>query len=345
MSKKNNHIVILTPGFPESETDTSCIPALHLYAKALLDYTGYEITVVSFHYPKKKSAYAWNGIQVYTLGSSSFISKIVLWHKAYRFLKQLNRKKPITALHSFWLGECALVGYWFSVKNKTKHIVTLMGQDALKGNKYAGILPLKKMGLITLSPFHQGVFHKNYNVRTAIIPFGINPGDFSPSESKTIDIIGIGSLIPLKNYRLFIEIIAEIAKEKPIKAIIVGDGVLHNELQEKIQLLHLNDTISLKGKLSYKQTMQYLAQSRILLHPSEFEGFGMIFAEALQSKTMIVSKRVGSAAESPNWIIAHTKNEMAEACFKLLSKSFSEAGKNTFLLEKTVQHYQDIYDH
>ncbi|MGH2665141.1 glycosyltransferase [Flavobacterium sp.] len=344
MSKKNNHIVILTPGFPENETDTSCIPALQIYVKELRKLTGYEISVISFHYPKKKSVYNWNGIQVFTLGSSAIISKMLLWNKAYRVLKQIHRDKPITALHSFWLGECALVGHWFSKRNQVLHLTTLMGQDALKGNKYAKILPLKKLKLFVLSPFHQTVFNENYNTKAAIIPWGIHPDSFCHMPKKTIDIISIGSLIPLKNHALFIDIIAKINKTKSIKAVIIGDGMLRKTLEEKIRLLALENTIILKGQLSYDETMQYLAQSKILLHTSNYESFGLVFAEALQSNTMIVSKSIGCATASPNWRIAAHKTEMIEACNNLLSESFSETEENTFLIEKTIQNYLTIYD-
>ncbi len=344
MSKKNKHIVILTPGFPENETDTTCIPALQIFVKALQELSGYDITVVSLHYPKKKSAYHWNGIPVYALGGSSVISKMLLWHKVYCLLKQIHRNKSITTLHSFWLGECALVGHWFCTKNKISHLTTLMGQDALKGNKYAKILPLKKMQFISLSQFHQKTFLDNYKIKTEMIPWGINPKDFLHSTEKMIDIIGVGSLISLKNYDLFIDVITEISKTKAIKAVIIGDGILRKKLQEKIQFLHLENVIELKGKLDYNETLNYISQSKILLHTSDYESFGLVFAEALQSKTMVISKNTGCAFETQNWTIANTKTEMIEACEKMLSKSFSEVEKNPFLIEKTVEHYLKIYD-
>jgi glycosyltransferase involved in cell wall biosynthesis len=344
LSKKNKHIVILTPGFPENETDTTCIPALQIYVKALQKLSGYEISVISLHYPKKKSVYHWNGIPVHTLGGSAIISKMLLWHKAYRLLKQMHHKKPITTLHSFWLGECALAGHWFCTKNKIKHITTLMGQDALKGNKYAQILPLKKMQFISLSPFHQNTFSDSYNIKTEVIPWGINPKNFQDLTEKTIDIIGVGSLISLKNYDLFIDVIAEINKTKSIKTVIIGDGILQKKLGEKIQLLDLDNVIELKGKLDYDETLNYISQSKILLHTSDYESFGLVFPEALQNKTMVISKNIGCVFETQNWTIANTKTEMIEACEKMLSKSFSETEKNPFLIEKTAGHYLKIYD-
>jgi len=343
LATKNKHIVILTPGFPENETDTACIPALQLYVKALREQSEFTITVISFHYPDKKTTYSWNGIPVIALGGSSRLSKILLWKRAARVLKELHQQKRISVLHSFWLGECALIGNWFAQKKHISHFTTLMGQDALKQNGYAKILPIKKMKLVTLSQFHQHTFYQNHKVSTEIIPWGVALEDFPQSDEKNIDIIGIGSLIPLKNYALFIEIVSELSKIKPINAVIVGDGILKPELEEKIRKLNLKNTIQLKGGLPYTETIKLLSGAKILLHPSAYESFGLVFAEALQSKTQIVSRKTGCIFETENWVTADSKEEMAQACLNLLEKPFSEITPNPFLITKTVERYLKLY--
>jgi len=62
---------MLTPGFAENETDTTCIPALQIYADALRKHSGYEVSIVALHYPKKSSVYHWNDIPVQALGGSA----------------------------------------------------------------------------------------------------------------------------------------------------------------------------------------------------------------------------------------------------------------------------------
>lgn len=343
MKQKNKHIVFLVPGFAESKTDTTCIPALQIYAADLQKHPTYEISIITFHYPTKKGLYYWNGIPVYALGGAKSFSKIILWKKAFQTLSHIHTTKIITNLHSFWLGECAFVGHWFSKKNNISHITTLMGQDALKGNFYSKILPLKKMKLISLSDFHQKTFYSNYNISAEIIPWGICMENFHPSE-KTIDIIGIGSLIPLKNYTLFIDIIHRIHAVHPVQVVLIGDGILKSELQKKIRLHGLENAITIKGELDHKETLNYLSQSKILLHTSDYESFGLVFAEALQSNTMIVSKPVGCYFNSPNWTTSNDKKEMAEACLSFLSKSFTENEQNSFTIENTVQSYLKVYN-
>jgi glycosyltransferase involved in cell wall biosynthesis len=343
MKSVTKHIVLLTPGFPQSESDTTCIPALQIFAAHLSQMQNYTVSVITFHYPATLSKYNWNGIPVYPLGSASRLAKPLLWRKARITLEQIHAENPITAAHSFWLGECALVGHWFSKKHQVKHLTTLMGQDALKNNFYAKLLPLRKLQLITLSAFHQTVFRKNYNIETNIIPWGINPENYTFSTEKKIDIIGIGSLIPLKNYDIFLEIVKGLHHEKPIKVVIIGDGILRDLLQKKINSLQLEKVITLTGQLRYPETMNLLAQSKILLHPSRYESFGLVFAEALQLKTNIVSARVGCYFNSENWITSQNQTELIEACRLLLQKEQEHIVENPFTISKTITAYNTIY--
>ncbi|MGX7667209.1 glycosyltransferase [Flavobacterium pedocola] len=335
--------MILTPGFPENESDTTCIPALQLYVKALQQLSDFEITIISFHYPDKKTKYHWNQIPVIALGGSSRLSKLLLWKRASEVLKQLHQQKRISVLHSFWLGECALIGNWFARKKNIRHLTTLMGQDALKQNGYAKILPIKKMKLVTLSGFHQQVFYQNHKVTTEIIPWGIAAEDFPQATEKSIDIIGIGSLIPIKNHALFMDVVGELSKIRPINAVLVGDGILKDKLDQKIRELNLETTLQLKGELPYLETLKLLSKAKILLHTSTYESFGLVFAEALQSKTLIVSEKTGCTFETENWVTATSKEEMIEACLTLLDKPFSEVTPNPFLITKTVERYLKRY--
>ena len=98
------------------------------------------------------------------------------------------------------------------------------------------------------------------------------------------------------------------------------------------------------GKLSYHKTLEYISKAKVLLHTSHFESFGMIFPEALESKTLIVSKNVGCAFPSENWFTAETKEEMVLACKKGLITPFSTNFENPFLIEKTVENYLKVYN-
>ena len=342
MLSTSPHIVFITPGFAIDETDTTSVPYLQVYFKALKEQ-GFKISIISLHYPSYNILYKWNNCNVYSFAKYAKWQKPLLWIKAFNLIIKINRKEPINVIHSFWLGECALVGHWAAKRIKVKHLNTLMGQDVLLGNKFCKILPIKKMNLVTLSSFHQQVFLKNYQMETPVVSFGVNKSEVKIQVAKSIDFIGVGSLIQIKNYSLFIDVIYEINKTIPVSAIIIGEGEEFDILAKKIKDLRLDNVIKLLGLLNNEQVLGYLAQSKILLHTSNHEGFGMIFAEALQQETMVVSTPVGSIFESPNVMLANNKSDLVKSCQTMLTKTFDPNFPNPFDIENTIENYNYYY--
>ncbi len=345
MNPNNKHIVFLTPGFAQNEQDTTTIPALQEYIRALKkENVELNITIITFQYPFTNEKYYWNNCRVIPLnGKNKRIEKIKIWVKAYQILKKIHKENPISIVHSFWLGECAFVTNLFSKKYNIKHICTLMGQDVKPKNLFLKLLPLHKMNLVCVSQNQQHYLEK-YAVKSKLIYWGINKTAFPDSTNKTIDIIGVGSLIPLKKFDLFIDIIYELNKNIKLKVLLIGDGIEKEKLRKKITKLKLENTITLTGLLDYKITLGKISKAKVLLHTSDFESFGMIFPEALESKTKIVSKNVGCVFSTENWLVGETKEEMILACKKALQTSFYEHNTNPFIVENTIKDYLKLYN-
>lgn len=203
MHNGNNTFVILTPGFPASETDTTCLPMQQSFVKALKEnYPQLNIIILSFQYPYFKKTYNWFGITVMSFGGRNKrgLQRFILRHTIHTCLNNINRNSPISGLLSFWYGECAHVGKIFGDANNIKHYCWILGQDAKKVNKYPKILRTPANKLIALSDFLQYQFEKNHGIRPQhLIPGGIEPKQFSNVKKRDIDILGVGSLIALKN--------------------------------------------------------------------------------------------------------------------------------------------------
>ena len=66
MSPKRTFI-ILTPGFPGSEADTTCLPMQQQFVKTLKGmHHDLNIIVLAFQYPYHKKRYEWFDIEVIT---------------------------------------------------------------------------------------------------------------------------------------------------------------------------------------------------------------------------------------------------------------------------------------
>src|SRR3954471_7760127 len=138
MGKKQT-LIILTPGFPENEHDTTCIPPQQVFVNAVKEnFPGLNIIVLSFIYPFSNKNYQWKNISVTSFNGGKYRGplKYFLWKKIRRELEQLEKDNEIAGLLSFWYGECAWIGHQFASQHGLKHYCWILGQDARKQNRF-----------------------------------------------------------------------------------------------------------------------------------------------------------------------------------------------------------------
>jgi glycosyltransferase involved in cell wall biosynthesis len=79
------------------------------------------------------------------------------------------------------------------------------------------------------------------------------------------------------------------------------------------------------------------------LHPSTFESFGFVFAEALQLGVKIVSKQVGIGKTGENWSVFNTEQEMVKMTADLLSSPAISESSNNYQIQDTISAYEAVY--
>ena len=330
MTNKPEALIILTPGFPENESDSTCIPPQQIFVKALKECSPQlKIIVLTFHYPFFSARYEWHGIDVISFGGKDKgkVYRKLMGMRVWAELKKLNHEYQIIGMLSFWLGKCAFIGSWFAEKYYLKHYTWILGQDAKAGNKYVKRINPKGRSLIALSDFIVAEFYKNYGISPQhIIPVGINTSLFSqvPPE-KDIDIFGAGSFIPLKQYDIFIEVIKLLKKDfSTIKTCICGDGPEMTHLRTMIDVMDLEDNIQLLGRQTHAEVLALMQRSKVFLHPSNYEGFGAVCLEALYAGAQVVSFVKPMQMEIENWHIAQDKAAMLQIIKNILQISQTE---------------------
>lgn len=318
------------PGFPEDEQDSTCIPALQQYVYHFVKlYPDLEIAIIALQYPYRKQKYQWHGIDVYPCGGKDRrrLGRIITWLRAISYLIQVHLKCRVLIIHSFWLEECTFIGQIMSKILLTKHIASIMGQDALMRNRYLKYLDFSSMVITAGSPNAANQFDNSTGHKVdALVPIGLDVGTFphaARNRDRKIDILGVGALTVLKNYQLFIEVIAELkAFYREIRAAIIGEGREYANLERMINKVGLENNVQLLGKLPRPDVIEYMYQSKILLHPSAYESQGYVFLEALYCGLTVVCFDVGYAKESEKMIICHNRTEMLDS-LKLLLKNES----------------------
>jgi glycosyltransferase involved in cell wall biosynthesis len=347
----NDTLIILTPGFPKNEDDTTCLPHIQQFILPLsLHYPNINITIIAFQYPYNSAQYKWHGTSVYSLGgkNKAKIFGLHTWFKAYQLLKRLKLKTNIIGVLSIFHTECALVGNIFCKRNNIKHISWLQGQDAKKTNRYANIIKAKPNELAALSFFLQEEFYKNHGVKPLhIFDNGILESAF-PSLNKAVrdlDIIGVGSLIPLKNYSLFVEIINELKKTFPtIKTAIVGEGKEFAKLQQLITDLQLQQHVELLGLKPHAETLNLMNNSKVFLHTSDYEGSCSAILESLHSGCNVVSTCNPANLNYPQFFYSINKTDLIAKLTEFLNEKNVERKRTTYnTIDNTAKQVMDLY--
>jgi len=340
------HILVITPGFPENENDTSCIPAMQEYFTALLsEHSSPKITVVSIHYPYRNKTYSWKGIQVFSCGGGSkYPFKILYLMRAIFYSLKVNKKLKVNIIHSFWLAEPALIGSILRKIFKVRHICTIMGQDARNVNNYLKILPLKNIIKVALSENHSNYFRKSTGFKpNYIIPWGINKIKVDENK-RPIDIIGVGSLIPLKNYKLFIDVVVRLKEDYPsINCILIGEGPDKSELLKVINRKNLSGNITLTGQLPREEVLLKMIKSKILLHLSNYESFGFVILEGLASGCYVVCKNVGIAKEAKKILIINNIEDAFLTIKRIINNKKDFSPEIPYPITDTVSSYKKLY--
>ena len=349
---KNKTFIILTPGFPKDESDSTCLPAQQLFVKMLKEqYPLLDVIVLTFQYPFAASVYQWHNCRVIALGGKGKgkLFRLMLWHSAWKKLKALTKGKTVLGLLSFWCGECALLANRFGKKHHIQHLCWILGQDAKSENNYVQRIKPKAKELIAMSDFLQNTFFANHGIKPAVvIPNGIDPRSFPEKPlTRDIDILGAGSLIPLKQYEIFISIIANIKKTIPgIKAVICGKGPEANSLKVLINNEGLQENIKLMGELAHQEVLRLMQRSSLFLHTSNYEGFGSVCIEALYAGAHVVSFNYPMKTSIAHWQQATNPEMMLQMCLNILQqKDIEHNSVYPLLMEDSVTKMMQLFDH
>ena len=134
--------------------------------------------------------------------------------------------------------------------------------------------------------------------RITVAPPGTAPGPLAPGGGEPPMILSIGSLIPRKRHDVLVAALDRL-RERRWRARIVGsaalDPVCAAALASDLAARGLEDRIELVGAVA--DSRAELAGADIFALASEYEGYGMAFAEALSQGLPVVACDAGAIAD------------------------------------------------
>lgn len=324
MSFTRKTLIILTPGFPADEADTSCLPAQQDFIKILQQsFSRGNIIVITIQYPAVSKEYYWNNIRVIRMGIQTGFYKRFAWMRIWNILKQLRIENNIAGILCLWCTEHTLPAFWFARVYHLPHYCWILGQDAKKDNRVVKLIRLRSTELIALSDSLADEFYKNYGITPRyVIPMGVDCNLFHENHTdRFLDLIGAGSLIPLKQYELFLETVKYLTRSYPeLKAVICGNGPEKCLLQSKIKELQIERNIKLAGEIPHDEIIEIMHHAKIFLHPSSYEGFSSACLEALGAGAHVISFHKPMHTAIPHWHRVNNMEEMKTQTMSLLEE-------------------------
>ena len=351
MNKSEQTLVILSPAFPRTESETAWLPSQQLLVKELKNqFPQLNIIVLSFLYPYEKVEYNWNDVKVVAFGGmhKRKLKRLMLWRSVWKKLKKIKKQNNLIGIFSFWCGECALIGKWFGKQNKLNHYCWICGQDARKTNRYVKCIRPGPNELVAISDFVAEEFYKTHKIKPAhLIPNAIDKKMFPElSVVRDIDVIGVGSFSYQKNFDQFVLMIATLKEQFPsIKAIHCGSGEDEGNIKALVRKLNLSEALSLLGVVQHSEVLRLMQGSKILLHPSSYEGFSTVCLEALYAGAHVISFVKPMNHDIKNWHIVKTKEEMVSKAADLLQKTdLSHERVMLFSIEDSAKKFMQLLD-
>ena len=126
---------------------------------------------------------------------------------------------------------------------------------------------------------------------------------------------------------------------------IVGEGSERRRIEDKVKVEGLEGTIEIKGLLSYAETLEIMQRSKILLHPSSYEGFSGVCMEALAAGMNVVSFCRAMNTDFPQWYIVNDKKSMKEKLIELLeNENTSYERIQLYKMEDTVREMVKLFN-
>lgn len=219
------------------------------------------------------------------------------------FLLHLSgRKFDIISVH--FVTE-SLVAQIFRFFTRTPYLFVMEGYTDLEA-RFA-----RKANVCMASSQHEvDECYKNYGFKPVLKPHSIDVAGFSgriKSSQVKNEIFGKGKRIllsvcrlePRKDLVTLLEAMRILKNSgfSDMQAVIVGEGIQGDFLKNKCRQMGLGDMVRFAGRVSDDDLPSYYSSADIFVLPTLYEGFGIVYLEAMAVGLPIVSTLVGAVPE------------------------------------------------
>ncbi len=166
-------------------------------------------------------------------------------------------------------------------------------------------------------------------------------------EPGPLRLLFVGNVIPRKGLHLLIAALADLSLQS-WRLDIIGDAHIDEKyrqmLRETAEAYHLSSNITWHGRVSDQALQDQVAKSHILVMPSTYEGFGIVYLEAMRFGLPAIGSTIGAAHEIINdrqngyLVSPYDKDDLAKKIKKLHEDRHLLAGMGCGALQYTQAH-------
>jgi len=201
-------------------------------------------------------------------------------------------------------------------------------------------------------------FFQDKGVQTEfhVVSGGIDSDRFHPkADQPQFDMIVTGRLAPIKRLDIFLLAFKRVAERLPeVKAVIVGDGQLRDDLESVARELGIEDNVVFAGR--QQDVASWLRRSKLFVLTSDSEGLSLSMIEATMCGLPAVVSQVGDLGDLVEdgvngYLVPRRSPELfADRLVELLSDevkltSFSQAARQSAMryeIQATIERWNNI---
>jgi glycosyltransferase involved in cell wall biosynthesis len=296
---------------------------------------------------------------------------------------RLIKKENIKLLYANFVLPQGFVGVFLKRFIKVPVIINVLGGDvAIKNSvlRYLVKYSLKRANhVVALTPALQNEINRLNigQIDVTIMPLGVYSDMFSPGfrdekiRQKYVSnndplLLFVGRLVEKKGVSYLIKAFPEVLKKfDKSKLLIIGNGLLANDLRRIVEELNVTDSVYFEGDIDNKKLPQYYASADIFIGPSvipesgDLEGQGVVFLEAMASGCCTIGTNIGgipmSVVNEKSGLLVDQKNsqQISQAVIRILEDStlrnrLKQDGRNyvvnNFDWQVIARRYQDLFE-
>lgn len=179
------------------------------------------------------------------------------------------------------------------------------------------------------------------------------------NDEDPLAITFVGRLMEYKGVRCLLRAFEKVLREiEGARLHIVGNGPLYQDSKAFIRRKRLESNILLHGALSRRDALGVVARTSFLVHPSFYESFGMVIAEAYALGKPAITHKAGYAAEmveetgaglTVNVIDVEALSNAITSLLtdtglhKRLSANAEAAARGLFNIQATAKEYEQLF--